>query len=232
MRFGKILVLLFLISGAVSALVFLPFDNWLGRLEQYVQSLGAMGPIVAVLLYAGATVLFVPGSALSIAAGALFGLRTGFLVAFTGANLGALLAFFLARTYLRDTVVRWAEGRPKFRAFDRAVAMQGFKMVLLSRLSPAFPFTLLNYLLGLTSIRPGACVIANLLGMLPGAMLYIYIGAGARDTLYGVEDYGRAIKYVGLIATLTLVVLLTVIARKALRQAESEVREETVSGGI
>ena len=232
MRFGKIFLLVFVIAGAVSVLLFRSSHDWLGRVEQYIQGLGAMGPIVAVLIYTAATVLFVPGSALSIAAGALFGLRTGFLVAFTGANLGALLAFFLARTYLRDTVVRWAEGRPKFRAFDRAVAMHGFKMVLLSRLSPAFPFTVLNYLLGLTAIRPGACVIANLLGMLPGAILYIYIGAGARDALYGLEDYQRAIKYVGLIATLTLVVLLTLIARKALRQAESEMREETVRGEI
>ncbi len=222
MRFGKIFLLVFVIAGAVSVLLFRSSHDWLGRIEQYIQGLGATGPIVAVLVYTAATVLFVPGSALSIAAGALFGLRTGFLVAFTGANLGALLAFFLTRTYLRDTVVRWAEGRPKFRAFDRAVAMQGFKMVLLSRLSPAFPFTLLNYLLGLTAIRPGAYVIANLLGMLPGAILYIYIGAGARDALYGLEDYQRAIKYVGLIATLTLVVLLTLMARKALRQAESE----------
>jgi uncharacterized membrane protein YdjX (TVP38/TMEM64 family) len=221
-RFGKIFLLVFVIAGAVSVLLFRSSHDWLGRIEQYIQGLGATGPIVAVLVYTAATVLFVPGSALSIAAGALFGLRTGFLVAFAGANLGALLAFFLARTYLRDTVVRWAEGRPKFRAFDRAVAMQGFKMVLLSRLSPAFPFTLLNYLLGLTAIGPGACVIANLLGMLPGAILYIYIGAGARDALYGLEDYQRAIKYVGLIATLTLVVLLTLMARKALRQAESE----------
>ena len=232
MRFGKIFLLVFVIAGAVSVLLFRSPHDWWGRVEQYIQGLGAIGPIVAVLIYTAATVLFVPGSALSIAAGALFGMRTGFLVAFTGANLGALLAFFLARTYLRDTVVRWAEGRPKFRAFDRAIAMHGFKMVLLSRLSPAFPFTVLNYLLGLTAIRPGACVIANLVGMLPGAILYIYIGAGARDALYGLEDYQRAIKYVGLIATLTLVVLLTLIARKALRQAESEMREETVSGEI
>lgn len=232
MRFGKIFLLVFVIAGAVSVLLFRSPHDWWGRVEQYIQGLGAIGPIVAVLIYTAATVLFVPGSALSIAAGALFGMRTGFLVAFTGANLGALLAFFLARTYLRDTVVRWAEGRPKFRAFDRAIAMHGFKMVLLSRLSPAFPFTVLNYLLGLTAIRPGACVVANLVGMLPGAILYIYIGAGARDALYGLEDYQRAIKYVGLIATLTLVVLLTLIARKALRQAESEMREETVSGEI
>jgi uncharacterized membrane protein YdjX (TVP38/TMEM64 family) len=231
-KFGKIILLLLLLAGVGVALLFLPFHEWGDRLEGYVQSLGAMGPIVAALIYAGATVLFVPGSALSITAGALFGLRTGFLVAFTGANLGALLAFVLGRTYLRNTVVRWAGTRPKFRALDRAIAMQGFKMALLARLSPAFPFALLNYLLGLTAIGTGAYVAANLIGMLPGAFLYIYIGAGARETLYGIEDYGRAIKYVGLIATIALVVLLTRIARKALRQNESEMSEEPVSGGI
>jgi len=224
LRLGKIALLIFVILDVAIALLFLPFREWFSQFEGYVQGLGAAGPVVMILVYVAATVLLIPGSALTIAAGTLFGLRTGFLVVFLGANLGALCAFLLARTFLRDRVVWWAESRPKFRALDRAIGQQGFKMIFLSRLSPAFPFTLLNYLLGLTAVRTGAYVLANLFGMLPGAFLYVYIGAAARDAIAGPDGttdiYQRLLKYVGLLATGAVVVIITRIARKALRDAE------------
>ena len=144
---------------------------------------------------------------------------------FVGANLGALCAFLLARTFLREKVARWAEGNPKFRALDLAIGRQGFKMVFLTRLSPAFPFTLLNYFLGFTAVKTGAYVLANLLGMLPGMFLYVYIGAAARDALVGQTEpsagfYQQILKYVGLLATVVVVVVVTRIARRALREAE------------
>ena len=102
-----------------------------------------------------------------------------------GANLGALCSFLLARTFLRERVSNWATGNPRFASLDRAIAREGFKVVLLSRLSPVFPFTLFNYFLGLTNVGVSSYVLANLIGMLPGSFLYVYFGATAREALAG-----------------------------------------------
>jgi pyruvate/2-oxoglutarate dehydrogenase complex dihydrolipoamide dehydrogenase (E3) component/uncharacterized membrane protein YdjX (TVP38/TMEM64 family) len=225
MKTAKFLILIVLVIAAVAALLSLPVREWFMQLEAYVQSLGAIGPVVVALAYVLCTVLFIPGSAITIGSGTLFGLKTGLLVVVVGANLGALCAFLLARTFLREKVARWAEGNPKFRSLDRAIGKQGFKVVLLTRLSPVFPFVLLNYFLGLTAIRTPAYILANLFGMLPATFLFVYIGAAARDAITGqmssaVDFYQQILKYVGLLATVAVVIIVTRIARKALREAE------------
>ena len=235
MRAAKIALIIFIAVDIVAALLLLPFREWFKQFEQYVQGLGALAPVVVAFAYVATTVLFIPGSALTIGSGTLFGLRTGFLVVFVGANLGALCAFLLARTLLREKVARWAEGNPKFHALDLAIGRQGFKMVFLTRLSPAFPFNLLNYLLGVTAVKTGAYVLANLLGMLPGMFLYVYIGAAARDALVGqanttVGFYQQILKYVGLLATVAVVVVVTRIARRALREAEHQQEASMTTG--
>ncbi len=227
MKNRKILIVATLAAGVGLGLLFLPVREWFMQLEDYVKSLGSLGPIVMALAYIFSTVLFIPGSALTVSAGGLFGLTTGFLVVLVGANIGALFAFLLARTFLRQKVALWAEGNPRFRSLDRAIGRQGFKMVLLARLSPAFPFTLLNYLLGLTAVSAGSYIVANLLGMLPGIFLYVYIGAVARDALAGettafAGSFQQALRYIGLLATVAIVVIVTRIARKAIREAEQE----------
>jgi pyruvate/2-oxoglutarate dehydrogenase complex dihydrolipoamide dehydrogenase (E3) component/uncharacterized membrane protein YdjX (TVP38/TMEM64 family) len=235
MRAAKIALIIFIAVDIVAALLLLPFREWFKQFEQYVQGLGALAPVVVAFAYVATTVLFIPGSALTIGSGTLFGLRTGFLVVFVGANLGALCAFLLARTLLREKVARWAEGNPKFHALDLAIGRQGFKMVFLTRLSPAFPFNLLNYLLGITAVKTGAYVLANLLGMLPGMFLYVYIGAAARDALVGqanttVGFYQQILTYVGLLATVAVVVVVTRIARRALREAEQQQEASMTTG--
>jgi pyruvate/2-oxoglutarate dehydrogenase complex dihydrolipoamide dehydrogenase (E3) component/uncharacterized membrane protein YdjX (TVP38/TMEM64 family) len=225
MKLGKMALLLLALAALFAGFLFLPVREWFMDFESYVQSLGALGPLVVVLVYIASTVLFIPGSALTIGSGTLFGLKTGFLVVLVGANLGALCAFLLARTMLREKVAQWADENPKFRSLDRAIGGHGFKMVFLTRLSPAFPFTLLNYLLGLTAISARSYVFANFLGMLPGILLYVYIGAAARDAITGQMDasagfYQQILKYVGLLATVAVVVFVTRIARRALREAE------------
>lgn len=227
MKSGKVIALLSLAVGVALGFLFLPVREWFMQLEDYVNGLGSLGPSVMVLAYILSTVLFIPGSALTVSAGGLFGLTTGFLVVLVGANIGALCAFLLARTFLRQKVALWAEGHPRFRSLDRAIGRRGFKMVLLARLSPAFPFTLLNYLLGLTAVSTGSYVVANLLGMLPGVFLYVYIGAVARDALAGemtafAGSFEQALRYIGLLATVAIVVIVTRIARKAIREAEQE----------
>jgi uncharacterized membrane protein YdjX (TVP38/TMEM64 family) len=222
----KIILLAAVVIAAGVGFLFLPVREWFAQLQGQVESLGAIGPVVMIAAYAVTTVLLIPGSALTIGAGTLFGLGTGAVVVIIGANLGALCSFLLARTFLREKVARWAEAKPKFAAIDRAIGQAGFKMVLLLRLSPAFPFTLLNYLLGLTTVSVGSYVLANLLGMLPGIFLYVYIGATARDALTGGPGgdaglFQQVLKYVGLLATLAVVVMVTRVARKAIAQAEA-----------
>lgn len=224
---GKILILLALGIGVVAGLTLVPVREWFMQLEGAVRALGMIGPVVVALGYVLCTVLFIPGSAITIGSGTLFGLKLGFLVVVVGANLGALCSFFLARTFLRGKVTRWAEGNPKFRSLDQAIGTQGFKMVLLTRLSPVFPFVLLNYFLGLTTVRTPSYVLANLIGMLPGTFLFVYIGAAARDAIAGemtagAQFYQQIMKFVGLLATIAVVVLVTRMARRALREAERE----------
>jgi uncharacterized membrane protein YdjX (TVP38/TMEM64 family) len=230
MKLAKTFIVIFVIIDIAAALLFLPFRDWFAQFEQYVKSLGTVGPIAVAFTYVVTTILFIPGSALTIGSGTLFGLQTGFIVVLIGANLGALCAFLLARTLLREKVAKWAEGNTKFHSLDRAVGSQGFKMVFLSRLSPAFPFNLLNYLLGLTAIPTRAYILANLLGMLPGIFLYVYIGAAARDAIAGTDPstgmYQQVLKYVGLLATIAVVIIVTRLARKAMREAEQV--QETV----
>src|SRR5918994_4048019 len=121
MKFTRILIAVALVVGVTVAVYFLPVRQWFMHFESYVQSLGAIAPVVVVLAYILSTVLFIPGSALTIGSGTLFGLTTGFAVVFLGANLGALCSFLLARTLLRVKVAKWAAAKPRFRSLDRAI---------------------------------------------------------------------------------------------------------------
>ena len=219
-----ILIAVALVAIGIS-LLFLPVRQWFLQLEGQVESLGTAGPVAVALAYVVMTVLLIPGSAITIGAGTIFGLGIGVPVVIFGANVGALCSFLLARTFLRKKVVHWAESNPKFSSLDRAIGRQGFKMVLLSRLSPAFPFTLLNYLLGLTAVRTGSYILANLFGMLPGTFLYVYIGATAGDALAGkitssASVLQQSLRFIGLAATIAVVVVVTRMARRAMREVE------------
>ena len=185
--------------------------------------LGAWAPLAFVLGYILATVALVPGSILTLAAGALFGLWKGVLLAFIAATLGAAAAFLVARHLARDFVHRKLGGDPRVAAIDRAIGDHGRKIVFLLRLSPAFPFNLLNYLLGLTTVRFTDYLIASL-GMLPGTFLYVYYGKVVGDVarlagpnpVRGTPAY-YALLGVGLAATITVVAVVTRAARRTLR---------------
>ena len=224
-----------LLAAVVGIAFLLPVRQWFVAFEGYVRQLGGLGPLLVILAYVLSTIFFIPGSALTIGSGTLFGLQTGFVVVLIGANLGALCSFLLARTFLRAKVAAWAAANPKFRSLDQAIGQQGFKMVLLTRLSPVFPFVLLNYFLGLTAVRTGPYVAANLIGMLPATFLFVYVGAAARDALAGQDPsadfYQQILKYVGLAATVAVVVVVTRIARRALREAE-QLQEGALATGM
>jgi pyruvate/2-oxoglutarate dehydrogenase complex dihydrolipoamide dehydrogenase (E3) component/uncharacterized membrane protein YdjX (TVP38/TMEM64 family) len=234
MKAYKAIFIVGLLAAAIAGFLLLPVRQWFLAFEDYVHQLGSLGPLLVIIAYVASTVFFIPGSALTIGSGTLFGLTTGFIVVLIGANLGALCSFLLARSFLREKVAGWAAANPKFRSLDQAIGRQGFKMVLLTRLSPVFPFVLLNYFLGLTAVRPGPYVLGNLLGMLPATFLFVYIGATARDALAGqpasTDFYQQILKYVGLAATIAVVVVVTRVARQALRDAEQAQNGSVVTG--
>jgi uncharacterized membrane protein YdjX (TVP38/TMEM64 family) len=192
---------------------------------RWVEGLGVWGPIVFVLGYAAATVAFVPASLLTLAAGAIFGLAAGVVYVFIAAVLGSSAAFLIARYAARASIQARLAGSDRFAAIDRAVAAQGRRIVFLLRLSPAFPFVLLNYALGLTQVHFGDYVLASV-GMLPGTLLYVYYGklagdvaalAGGAAVHAGAGYY--AVLALGLAATVAVTVLVTRTARRALREA-------------
>ena len=206
----------------------LGFGAWLVTwLRETVASLGWLGPFFYGLVYALAVVLFVPGSALTLAAGVTFGLGLGTLTVFVAANTGAALAFLIARYVLRDRVERLLAGRPALQAVDRAVETQGWRIVFLTRLSPVFPFNAQNYFYGLTGVTFYQYVAASLVGMLPGTLLYVYIGAAGAEVAEasgGAASWGQtALLVAGLLATAAVVVLVTRVARRELNKALAEV---------
>lgn len=195
-----------------------PLQRLLERALDWVGALGVRGQVLFVLIYIVATVLLIPGSALGLGAGALFGVVRGSVLVSLASTLGATCAFLLGRYLARDWVARRIERRTLFAAIDRAVAGEGWKIVLLTRLSPVFPFTLLNYAFGLTRVSLRDYVLASWVGMMPGTVMYVYLGSLARA---GVERRARTtgewVLYgVGLLATIIVTVLVTRLARKAL----------------
>jgi uncharacterized membrane protein YdjX (TVP38/TMEM64 family) len=193
-----------------------------------VAGLGAFGPLVFIAGYAAAVVAFVPGSALTLASGAIFGVAKGTVLVFAAALLGSTASFLVARHLARAAIEKRLAGDARFAAIDRAIGSEGRKIVFLLRLSPIFPFNLLNYGLGLTRVRLVDYVIAGA-GMLPGTLLYVYLGSAAGEAVAaaGGAAPGRsaaewALFGVGLAATVVVTVSVTRIARRALREATGQ----------
>ena len=197
------------------------------RITAKVTGLGVLAPVAFILFYAMADVAFVPGSLLTLTAGALFGPAVGTAVAMVGATLGASAAFLLARYVIRRRVEHWIHASPRLAALDAAVANEGRKIVFLMRLVPLIPFNALNYALGVTRVRFVDYLVASI-GMLPGALLYSYYGHVAGDAARlaaGVAPPRGTGYYVllvgGLLATIALTLVLTRAARHALAATTS-----------
>ena len=217
---------------AIAAVVLLVYwgraaGTWLHGFALWVEGLGVWGPVAFILGYIAATVAFVPGLILTLAAGALFGLARGVAYVFIAATLGSAAAFLLARYVARRAIERRIEGNRKFSAINRAVAGQGFRIVFLLRLSPVFPFNLLNYALGLTRVRFADYVLASI-GMIPGTFLYVYYGGviGEVAALAGGVEVERGAGYyavlgLGLAATVVVTLFVTRLARRALADSTS-----------
>jgi len=201
----RLIVLLLLATGVVAAVVYRDLFD-VAALQSWVQGSGVAAPLLFMFAYAIATVLFLPGSLLTLAGGALFGPLWGTLYNLTGATLGATLAFLIARYLAADWVTRKASG--KLQQMIEGVENEGWRFVAFVRLVPVFPFNLLNYALGLTRIRLWHYVLASYLCMLPGALAYTYLGYAGREAAAG----GAGMIQKGLLA-LGLVALVAFLPR-------------------
>src|SRR6267143_2465948 len=162
----------------------------LRELLQWISGLGSTAPLVFIPLYVVACVLFIPGSILTLSAGFLFGVVRGSMYVSVAATLGATLAFLIGRYFARQWVAARLAKYPKFKTVDEAVAREGWKIVALTRLSPVFPFNLLNYAFGLMRVSFWEYFFASWIGMLPGTVLYVYVGSLA-GSIAGLGGGGR-----------------------------------------
>jgi uncharacterized membrane protein YdjX (TVP38/TMEM64 family) len=183
---------------------------------------GVAGVGLFVAAYVASTVAFIPGSWLTLTAGFLYGPFWGLVVASPASVAGATAAFLLGRTLLRDWAERRIGSSSRARALNTAVAREGFMLVLLLRLSPLFPFNVLNYALSLTEVRLRTYVLASFIGMLPATALYVYLGslvtvaAQLRSGVRSAGTTGTWLTVVGIAATLGVVLVGARVARRAL----------------
>jgi len=203
----------------------LPIGQYIESSLIWIEQHQKVAWIVFILLYALALVLLLPASAFSLAAGYLFGPLKGWAVVVVAATLGSCIAFIVGKTFLRDWVLEKAKNMKNFSKLDTAVAEKGFLIVFLTRLSPAFPFSLINYVYSVTKIKLSHFAAATFLGIIPGSLLYVYAGSTAKnlqDVLSGKVEFSgasQALLMVGLVATLIVTIIITRIASKALKDA-------------
>lgn len=204
----------------IAAVRVLPLGAWLEAFQGWAEGQGLVGMVVFALVYAISVVAFVPASILTLGAGAVYGVWTGTAVVLCGASLGAVLSFLLARTAFRSRVETWTEGSERFRALDGAVSREGAKIVFLVRLSPVFPFTFINYVFGLTGIPTLTYAVATIVGMIPGTIAYVYIGAAAATAATGDASLTRTVfQIVGAVAAVLVTIVVARVAAKAIREA-------------
>lgn len=207
------------------AVLLFPVDRWMVALVGWIRAAGAGGVAVFAVVYVLATVLLLPGSVLTLGAGFAYGPALGLLLVSPVSVAAATAAFWVGRSFARGWVSRKVAGDPRFAAIDEAVGDDGFKIVFLLRLSPLLPFNLLNFALGLTRVRVRDYVVASFLGMLPGTLLYVYLGSLVTSASelgagrHAAGGWGRTLYLVGLFATVAATLLITRIARRALARA-------------
>jgi uncharacterized membrane protein YdjX (TVP38/TMEM64 family) len=223
MLFAVTIIALFL------AMRLLPVQGWLKSFNDWVAQMGPAGVFVFIAVYATATVLLVPGAILTIGGGFAFGLWKGFLAVSAGSTLGAALAFLVARFIARDRVEAIAQRNQRFRKIDDAIGKQSAKLIFLLRLSPVIPFNVSNYFYGLTAVKFWPYVLASWIGMMPGTLLYVYVGTAGQAAVSAAAG-GEAMKHswhywtflsIGLLATIIVTIWVTKIARDALRKTEA-----------
>ena len=231
-KFGAYAVILGSLLAIISAL---PLDTLSSALKQWVESLGIWGPVALGVIYVIATIVFVPGTILTLVAGAVFGLGIGFITVSIASTIGASLAFLIARYFARDKVSSMAKDNRHFDAIDKAIEEGGWKVVGLLRLSPAIPFNIQNYLYGLTKVKFWPYVLTSWIAMMPGTFMYVYLGTVSGAALGGDQEKSPAqwiLLVVGLLATIAVTVYVTKLAKSKLDEdVDGEVGSDDSDGG-
>ena len=229
----KPLLLGLFIMAMLAAVVVLPVREWLTAALIWTESHRYLAWVLFMALYLVATVLVIPGTILTLAAGFAFGVPVGAMLVSVGSLAGACAAFLVGRFFAREWVEERIANWRTFGALDKAAGQEGFVIVLLSRLSPLFPFNLLNYAFGLTAVRFRDYLFASWVGMAPAIVLYVYIGSAAQSLTELADGQieagagGTALFAAGLVATLILTVFIT---RKATRTLARHLDAEPPGG--
>ncbi len=227
---GRLVLLALGALAVIAAFRVLPVDEWLLAFVAWIREAGATGMAVFVVAYVLACVLLLPGLILTLGAGFAYGVAIGIPLVWVSANLGAAVAFLLGRTLARERIAARVAGNARFAAIDRAVGREGLKIVLLTRLSPAFPFNLQNYAYGLTRVTFRDYVVGSLVGMVPGTAMYVYLGSlitSVTELASGAPAGGtekQVLTWLGFAATVAVTVVITRLARRALDEATAEQR--------
>jgi len=223
-KYFKITLWIVAVVSFLVVMKHLEVQDLLRRTLDRVASLGPLGPLVFTFVYILACVFLIPGSILTLGAGFLFGVIKGSVLVSVASTVGATVAFLVGRYLARGWVTKKIEGNDRFKAIDEAVSREGWKIVGLTRLSPIFPFNLLNYAFGLTRVSLRDYFLASWIGMMPGTVMYVYLGslAGSLATL-GVGERARTLAEwilyaVGLMATIVVTVYIARIARRSLEK--------------
>jgi uncharacterized membrane protein YdjX (TVP38/TMEM64 family) len=222
LRFGFAALLL---AAFVASLIFLPVQQYIEWALEWIQNLGPWGLVLFIAFYVIVCLLFLPGSALTLAGGFMFGTARGIAAASLGATLGAAVAFLVSRAIGRPWLERRLMTHPRFFAIDRAIGREGFKIVLLVRLCSLFPYDLMSYVFGLTKVSLSRYVLATWLGRLPEIVVWAYLGSNAKnlsDLVAGKIDAGigeQILLWLGLASMLAVAVIMAEIARRALHEA-------------
>ena len=222
-KYWKWIALLLGLIGLSVAVSFLPVGDWVKSFTHWVRELGLAGAFIFIGVYAIAALLFLPGAIFTIAAGLVYGIAGGTAVALVGATLGGGLAFLAGRYLFRERIRKFADQNKKFGAIDEAIGAEGWKIVGLLRLSPLIPFNVSNYFYGVTAIGFWPYLLASFVGMLPGTLLYAYLGAIGQAGLSGGKKGHTPLEWtflgLGLLATIGVTVFVSQLAKKALKKS-------------
>ncbi len=222
-QFWKWIGLGFALLALVLAARFLPVMEWMETFRLWAKSFGLAGIFIYGAVFALISIVLLPVLPLTLLAGFTFGVLGGLTAIMFGIGLSAAFCFLFARYAARETVARQMENYPRFHAMDRAIAKEGWKIVGLLRMCPV-PFGITNYLYGLTAIPFGSYMGATLIGMIPGNLMFVYLGALGKRTAEGPRD---PLEYVvgglAVAALVAVTLLLRRIAKRAAAKAGVEV---------
>ncbi|KAJ4916437.1 SNARE associated Golgi protein family [Raphanus sativus] len=204
-------------------------NSFLTQFSTFIEGYGPAGYALFIAVYAGLEILAIPALPLTMSAGLLFGSLVGTIIVSISGTMAASVAFLIARYFARERILKLVEGNKKFLAIDKAIGENGFRVVTLLRLSPLLPFSLGNYLYGLTSVKFVPYVLGSWLGMLPGSWAYVSAGAFGRAIIQEESTVGLPggngqllTLGLGLLVTALAATYVTGLAKDAIKDIDDE----------